>query len=497
MPPGATVDLVSGRPPGPLTVENDIMYIKVRSSPLPGWGSAGLQVLNISSGTWLGTAWSPLEPAAGSSHYPTPTVTLRVLESDGPRNRHAAFFTARASNGTYFLHAALFGTTQPVTSGAPVNGTAPGVVLGYSWVTALAGQYQGDMLSDPALFDSLNPGSGLAPDTLGFLVATSLRSIHVVNASTGALLYTHTFPDRVLRPQSGTFAVPPVNFRGLAVVPTANNSVIAYDLAARAVAWEAPLPHSFIASMQPSKEVLVVRLVSSATLPNPDPYFTISPDGAVRSYNPDPDTGFSTPRVSNPLAPVTPAGQQFLLVSPAPQSGRPRLATVDLKSRQTRTVDLGFNMRVAPLPPAITYDSCRVVVYGTNDVTYDNSSVAVTAAYVVDVASGALIWSRELMAADEGEDPYHIAHPHVDPVSGSIYLLREQTLFSAASTLAAFPASDTLAAAAAVAAFTAFTAVAAAAPTAAAPQAASSAANAAPSAARLAQLPGGAHPAGP
>ncbi|KXZ56269.1 hypothetical protein GPECTOR_1g235 [Gonium pectorale] len=363
MPPGATVDLVSGRPPGPLTVENDIMYIKVRSSPLPGWGSAGLQVLNISSGTWLGTAWSPLEPAAGSRHYPTPTVTLRVLESDGPRNRHAAFFTARAGNGTYFLHAALFGTTQPVTSGAPVNGTAPGVVLGYSWVTALAGQYEGDMLSDPALFDSLTPGGGLAPDTLGFLVATSLRSINVVNASTGALLYTHTFPDRVLRPQSGTFAVPPVNFRGLAVVPTANNSVIAYDLAARAVAWEAPLPHSFIASMQPSKEVLVVRLVSSATLPNPDPYFAISPDGAVRSYNPDPDAGFSTPRVSNPLAPVTPAGQQFLLTSSAPPSPPPppgtsaggppppppglrppRLTIVDLKTLEQQTVDLGFTM---------------------------------------------------------------------------------------------------------------------------------------------------------
>ncbi|KAG2437769.1 hypothetical protein HYH02_011145 [Chlamydomonas schloesseri] len=147
MPPDVWVDNVGSRPPGPLTVVNDIMYVKVRSHRLPGWGAAGLQVLNTSSGTWLGTLWSPsqyrsapaaspdagasdqsgdpataagADPNAASVHYPTPTVPLRVLAADGARNTHLAFFAARAPNGTTLLHAALFGSfpyTPPISIG--------------------------------------------------------------------------------------------------------------------------------------------------------------------------------------------------------------------------------------------------------------------------------------------------------------------------------------------------------------------------------------------
>ncbi|KAG2437764.1 hypothetical protein HYH02_011140 [Chlamydomonas schloesseri] len=464
------------------------MYVKVRSHRLPGWGAAGLQVLNTSSGTWLGTLWPPTLNSMMTVHYATPTVVLRVLESEGPRNRHAAFFAARGGNGSTLLHAALFGTTAPVTGGVLTNSnssftsfqsnngsisalndvTAGNPTLGFAWITALPSTSTanptstGEFLTDPALFDALDAGQPLQPGQLGFLALTSSRALYVVNASDGSLLYTHEeFGGRVLRPGPGNFAVPPVNFRGLAVLPTANNSLLAFNLATRTLAWEATFPAAAFSSLQVSSERLLVRLTKPSTTPG-YPYYAVTAAGEVRGYEVDPSlSSLSSPRTTNPLSPLTADGIHFTLMdanwsaaaspsqpppsprdanaplspspspSPSPPPNRPqRIGITDLVTLQSTKVTLNFTIRYPPVPPAIAYDSCRLVVYG-NGYVYDpaagEDSIA-TSVHVIDVATGKLIWAKDLPRLEPFEDSF-VQHPYVDPKSGSIYLLRNEMLW--------------------------------------------------------------------
>ncbi|KAG2441549.1 hypothetical protein HXX76_003170 [Chlamydomonas incerta] len=481
MPPDVWVDNVGSRPPGPLTVVNDIMYVKVRSYAIPGWGAAGLQVLNISSGTWLGTLWPPTFNSMFTVHYATPTVVLRALEADGPRNRHAAFFSARGGNGSTLLHAALFGTTAPVTGGivSSINGSATPITLndlpagnptlGFAWITALPPAAAvnttsaGEFLTDPALFDSLDPGEPLQPGQLGFLALTSSRALYVVNASDGSLLYTQELGGRILRPGPGNFAVPPVNFRGLAVFPTANNSLLAVNLASRAVAWEAAFPASAFSSLQVSSDRLLVRLTKPSSAPG-YPYYSVSAAGEVRGFDIDPAlSSLSSPRTTNPLSPLTPDGIHFTFMDanwsasaspsrpppspldantpmppapppsppPSPPPNRPqRIGITDLVTLAARKLTLNFTIRYPPVPPAIAYDSCRLVVYG-NGFAYDpavGEDSIVTSVHVIDVASGKLVWGKELPRLEPYEDSF-VQHPYIDPVSGSIYLLRNEMLW--------------------------------------------------------------------
>eukprot|EP00198_Chlamydomonas_reinhardtii_P010003 XP_001699340.1 predicted protein [Chlamydomonas reinhardtii] len=392
MPPNVWVDHVGSRPPGPLTVVNDIMYVKVRSHHLPGWGAAGLQVLNISSGTWLGTLWPPTYNSMLTVHYATPSVVLRVLEAEGPRNRHAAFFSTRAGNGSTLLHAALFGTTAPVLGGIITNNNgsdtlndapAGNPTLGFAWVTAMPPvaaantTSTGEFLTDPALFDSLTPGEPRQPDQLGFLALTGGRALYVVNATDGSLLYKQEFGSRVLGPGPGNFAVPPVNFRGLAVFPTANNTLLAFNLATRTLAWEAAFPVSAFSSLQVSTERLLVRLTKPSTTPG-YPYYSVSVAGEVRGFEIDPAlSSLSSPRTTNPLSPLTPEGIHFTFLDA---------------------------------------NCCRLVVYG-NGFVYEPAAgedSILTSVHVIDVASGKLIWSKNLPRLDEFGDSF-IQHPYIDP----------------------------------------------------------------------------------
>ncbi|KAG2499489.1 hypothetical protein HYH03_002436 [Edaphochlamys debaryana] len=444
MPPSVTVDLFENRPPGPLTVHNHIMYIKVRNNRLPGWGAAGLQVINITSGTWLGTLYSP-KPNDFSRHSPSSSLPVRVLEADGGHNTHVVFFSALRTNGTTLLHAALFGTPGPVNASYLGPDFPPGtdtsdqpldvpreVIFGFVWVTAL-GQ-AGDGLMEPVLFDALAPGGGLQdPNPLGFLALASPRAVHVVNASSGELLYTHSFPDRVLRPSPSSYHVPPVNFRGLLVLPTANASVLAFNLATRTVAWEVPLPHSYIAALQPSRDRLLVRLVKSASLGG-DPYYAIAADGTARSYDPDPSSNrTSSPRTDNPYSPFSPDGIQYLLLpsstptSPGAPPSPDRLSVHNTATQERIEVPLRFAMRVPPYPASFAVDSCRAVITGTGFKLFPNGTTdgpPVTSVHVMDVGSGELLYSREL-PQPEGEDSL-VAQPYIDPRSGALYVLRNE-----------------------------------------------------------------------
>ncbi|KAG2441552.1 hypothetical protein HXX76_003173 [Chlamydomonas incerta] len=470
MPPDVWVDNVGGRPPGPLTVVNDIMYVKVRSHRLPGWGAAGLQVLNISSGTWLGTLWSPNQyrsstaspdadtPTPGSDgadgasvHYPTPSVPLRVLAADGARNTHLAFFSARAPNGTTLVHAALFGSFEPATGPAlteprtRINATTGAVIepppgrplLGFAWVRAYGSPGMEDygMLTDPAVFESLDPqqpaagGGAAASQPVGFLALTSSRALYVVNASDGSLLYTQEFGGRILRPGPGNFAVPPVNFRGLAVFPTANNSLLAVHLASRTVAWEAAFPASAFSSLQVSSDRLLVRLTKPSSAPG-YPYYSVSAAGEVRGFEIDPAlSSLSSPRTTNPLSPLTPDGIHFTFMDAAQPNQPQRIGITDLVTLEKRLLTLNATIRYPPVPPAIAYDSCRLVVYGNGYVLDDETLPdVITAVYVIDVATGAGIWRKQLMPVPDGEDSF-VQHPHIDPRTGTIYLLQNEMLW--------------------------------------------------------------------
>ncbi|KAG2487914.1 hypothetical protein HYH03_013494 [Edaphochlamys debaryana] len=417
---------------------------QVRNNPLPGWGASGLQLINITSGTWLGTIYSPTVNDM-SYHTASSAVPVRVLEADGGRNTHVAFFSALRPNGTMFLHAALFGTSGPVNSSNLGPDFPPGanttvqqeVVLGFAWVTAL-GQ-AGDGLMEPVLFDSLEPGGSLqASDPLGFLALASPRALHVVNASSGELLYSHTFSDRILRPSPASFHVPPVNFRGLVVIPTANASVLAFNLATRTVAWEVPLPHSYIAALQPSRDRLLVRLVKSSSLGS-DPYYVITPDGTARSYDPDPASSrTSSPRNDNPNGPFTQDGIQYLLLSPTNASSPPgaplpspdRLSLLNAATQERLEAPLRFGLRVPPFPAGLAVDSCRLVIAGAGIEVFANGSAdgpLVTSVYIADVASGQLLYSRELPFG-AGEDSF-VALPYINPSNGAVYVLRNEELW--------------------------------------------------------------------
>eukprot|EP00198_Chlamydomonas_reinhardtii_P009949 XP_001699286.1 predicted protein [Chlamydomonas reinhardtii] len=428
MPPNVWVDNVGSRPPGPLTVVNDIMYVKVRSHHLPGWGAAGLQVLNISSGTWLGTLWPPNQhrsstaasdadgagsnsAAAGagdadgaSIHYPMPTVPLRVLDADGARNTHIAFFSARAPNGTTLVHAAVFGSFVPatgpaITGGVQINATTGAVIepplgrpiLGFVWIQAYGSPDDNSMLTDPALFDSLDPDSESQQPTDG----------------------------------GGRR----VNFRGLAVFPTANNTLLAFNLATRTLAWEAAFPVSAFSSLQVSTERLLVRLTKPSTTPG-YPYYSVSVAGEVRGFEIDPAlSSLSSPYTTNPRSPLTPEGIHFTFLDADRPNQPQRIGITDLVTLEQRLLTLDATIRYPPVPPAISYDSCRLVVYG-NGYVMDNDALppVIPAVHVIDVATGAIIWRKELLALTDGEDSF-VQHPHIDPKTGSIYLLQNELLW--------------------------------------------------------------------
>ena len=62
---------------------------------------------------------------------------------------------------------------------------------------------------------------------------------------------SHT-PCSLPPPATPRLTSPPaqVNFRGLAVFPTANNTLLAFNLATRTLAWEAAFPVSAFSSLQ-------------------------------------------------------------------------------------------------------------------------------------------------------------------------------------------------------------------------------------------------------
>ncbi len=189
---------------------------QVRDNPLYGWGNAGLQVINMTSGTWAGTILSPVAPYQ-SSHTQTTAIALRSLQSNGPLNRHTAFLTLRAPNGTSYLHAATLESSGSVVT--PHNNVSM-PALRWAWVSEVA---TGEIVTDPALFDSLDPEGSLEPNgSLGYLALTSNRRLYVYNATSGALLYAHEVPGRGLLPPTSRANIVPLNFKGLAVFPTAN-----------------------------------------------------------------------------------------------------------------------------------------------------------------------------------------------------------------------------------------------------------------------------------
>ncbi|KAG2437768.1 hypothetical protein HYH02_011144 [Chlamydomonas schloesseri] len=289
------------------------------------------------------------------------------------------------------------------------------------------------MITDPALFESLDPEAPQEQQqqqqqpSPGFLALTSSRALYVVNASDGSLLYTHEeFGGRVLRPGPGNFAVPPVNFRGLAVLPTANNSLLAFNLATRTLAWEATFPAAAFSSLQVSSERLLVRLTKPSTTPG-YPYYAVTAAGEVRGYEVDPSlSSLSSPRTTNPLSPLTADGIHFTAAQPnQPQ----RIGITNIVSLEQRILTLGAAIRYPPVPPAITYDSCRLIVYG-NGYVLDNETLpsVITAVHVIDAATGAVMWRKELMPLPDGEDSF-VQHPHIDSKTGTIYLLQNEVLW--------------------------------------------------------------------
>ncbi len=149
------------------------------------------------------------------------------------------------------------------------------------------------------------------------------------------------------------------------------------------------LPTPFIATLQASQDRLVVR-VSKGPSGAWKPFYSISRAAQVSAYDPDPSMSFAF-RIDNPYTPISPDGTQILLL---PHEGndtgpppRPRrLGAVDLQSTQQTTVKLQFQTRVEPMPAAMVYDSCRVVIT-TTGLPYESNDV-VTSIYVADGGCG-------------------------------------------------------------------------------------------------------------
>lgn len=100
--------------------------------------------------------------------------------------------------------------------------------LRWAWVSEVA---TGEIVTDPALFDSLDPEGSLEPNgSLGYLALTSNRQLYVYNATSGALLYAHEIPGRGLLPPTSRANIVPLNFKGLAVFPTANGESLGIGL---------------------------------------------------------------------------------------------------------------------------------------------------------------------------------------------------------------------------------------------------------------------------
>ena len=210
---------------------------------------------------------------------------------------------------------------------------------------------------------------------------------------------------------------------------------------------------------QVSTERLLVRLTKPSTTPG-YPYYSVSVAGEVRGFEIDPAlSSLSSPRTTNPLSPLTPEGIHFTFLDanwsaptspsrpppsplvanaplpptppPSPPPNRPqRIGMTDLVTLESRKLTLNFTIRYPPVPPAIAYDSCRLVVYG-NGFVYEPAAgedSILTSVHVIDVASGKLIWSKNLPRLDEFGDSF-IQHPYIDPVSGSIYLLQNEMLW--------------------------------------------------------------------